>query len=184
MYCASGFSLANARDQHEDLGIFQQLASELGERLQRQAAHWKLVAGVGIENDELARRSDLGMDRAELPPDPGGRAPVRRNLRHLEAVHRPRPFHARHLLRRRVESVHQIEERVGRMDVPVVQHLVCQQIAGVQPFLVEPVETDAPASAGQVAQHAAVPDEGFHVDHGVDAATAGTPQKQQRVAHE
>ena len=82
---------------------------------------------------------------------------------------------------RRAESVHEIEEGVRGTDVRVVQHIVCHQIAGVQPFLVEPVETDASASARQVAQHAAVPDEGFHVDDGVDAATAGTPQKQQRV---
>ncbi len=80
--------------------------------------------------------------------------------------------------------MHEIEERVRGMDVRVVQHLVRQQIAGVQPFLVEPVETDASARARQVAQHAAVPDEGFHVDDGVDAATAGTPQKTQRVARE
>jgi hypothetical protein len=48
---------------------------------------------------------------------------------------------------RRVESVHEIEEGVRGTDVRVVQHIVCQQIAGVQPFLVEPVETDASASA-------------------------------------
>ena len=124
------------------------------------------------------------MDRAELPPDAVGRARVGRNLRNLEAVHGPRPLDPRHLIRRRVEGVHEIEEPVRGMDVPVVQHLVCQQIAGVRPFLVEPVETDAAARARQVAQQAAVPDEGFHVDDGVDAATAGTPQKTQRVARE
>ena len=80
--------------------------------------------------------------------------------------------------------MHEIEEGVRGMDVPVVQHLVCQQIAGVRAFLVEPVEPDAPARAGEVAQQAAVADEGFRVDHGVDAATAGTPEKPQRVARE
>ena len=129
-----GLLAGDARDQHEDLGIFQQPAGELGERLERPAAHGKLVAGVGIEHDELAGRSDVGMDRAELPPDSGGRARVGRNLRNLEAVHGPRPFHPRHLIRRRVEGVHEIEERVRGMDVPVVQHLVGQQIAGVQPL--------------------------------------------------
>ena len=87
------------------------------------------------------------MDRAQLPPDFGRRARVGRDLWNLEAVHGLRPFHARQLARRRVESVHQIEERVRGMDVRVVKHLVCQQVAGVQPFLVEPVETDASASA-------------------------------------
>jgi hypothetical protein len=70
------------------------------------------------------------------------------------------------------------------MDVGVVQHLVRQQVACVQSFLVEPVETDASARAGHVAQHAAVPDERFQVDDSVDAATAGMPQKTQRVARE
>ena len=67
---------------------------------------------------------------------------------------------------------------------PLCSTLCVSRSPVYEPFLVEPVETDAPARAGQIAQHAAVPDEGFRVDHGVDAATAGAPQKTQRVARE
>jgi hypothetical protein len=66
-----GLLAGNARDHHEHVGILQQIPSELGERFERQASHGKPGAGVWIENHELAGRSDVGMDRAELPPDFG-----------------------------------------------------------------------------------------------------------------
>ena len=79
-------------------------------------------------------------------------ARVGRDLRNVEAVHRPRPFHARHLVRRRFERVNEIEKCMRGMDMRVVEHLVCQQISSVQPLLIEPVEAHASAGARQIAQ--------------------------------
>ena len=99
-------------------------------------------------------------------------------------VHRPRPFHARHLVRRCFERVHEVEEGVRRMNMRVVEHFVCQQISRIEPFLIEAVEADAPARARQIAQRAAVSDERFHVDHRVDAVAASAPREGERVARE
>ncbi len=112
----------DARNQDEHLGIFQERARELDERLERHPAHGKLLARIGIQNHQLALGADVGVDRAELAPDVRRRTRVGRDLRNSEGVHRPRPFHARHLVRRCFESVDEVEERMRRMNLRVVEH--------------------------------------------------------------
>ena len=179
-----GLLAGDARDQDENVGVFQQCACELSERFERHAPQGKAGARVGIEHHELAGGADVGSNPAELCPDLGGRGRVGRDLRNLEAVLGLRPFHSRHVIRRRVESVDEIEKRVRGMDVRVVEHFVGQQIARVQPFLIEPMEADASGGARQIAQHAAVPDERLHVDDRVDAVAASAPRKGNGVARE
>jgi hypothetical protein len=61
---------------------------------------------------------------------------------------------------------------------------VGEEIAGVEPFLGETVKADAPCRAGEIAEEAAVADEGLEIDHRVDARPPRHAPGAQRVADE
>ena len=142
-----GLFAGDAGDQHEHSGSSSSRA-QIGKQLERHAPHRKPFARIGVEHHELAALGRCsGLKALSFAQMRSAVDRIGRDLRHVEAVHRPRPFDARHCVPGEAERVHEIEKRVRSVDVRVEPDFVRHKVAGVEALLIEAVKADARRAA-------------------------------------